>query len=117
MSLSAMVVSPAWSVPSPLASTYALISQPDRPRSSGRSRVPFAFTSLNFVPDLVPCWKFPNRLPVSVLPDVMVTAKPPFPTPAAGLIAEHLLLLGADWNHVACSTSQTTYLPGFRVSV
>src|SRR5262245_64881820 len=112
-----MVVLPAWRVPSPLVSEYALSLHDALPISPGRSRTPFAFRSLNFVPDFVPCWKLPNRLPVSVLREVIVTAKPPAPTPAPGLIAEHLLLLGADWNHVACSASQTTYFPGLSESV
>src|SRR5262245_56244683 len=112
-----MVVSPAWRVPSPLGSEEGRVVQAESPTSPGRSRTPFAFRSLNFVPDLVPCWKLPNRLPVSVLLEVIVTANPPAPTPAPGLIAEHFVLLGADWNHVACSASQTTYFPGLSESV
>src|SRR5262245_39401896 len=93
------------------------MSQPGRPTSSGRSLAPLAFMSLNFTPDFVPCWKLPKLLFCSVLPDVIVTANPAAASAGWSVFATPLQIVlpdGLDCVHVACSTSQTTYLPGFN---
>src|SRR5215831_17105616 len=92
------------------------MSQPGRPGSPA-SLVPSPFRSLNFTPDFVPCWKLPKLLFCSVLPDVFVTANPAAASAGWSVFATPLQIVlpdGLDCVHVACSTSQTTYLPGFN---
>src|SRR5262249_35252355 len=93
------------------------MSQPGRPTSSGRSLAPLAFMSLNFTPDFVPCWKLPKLLFGSVLPDVIVPSNPAAASSGWTVSATPLqfaLPLHDALPIFACSTSQTTYLPGFN---
>src|SRR5918998_623643 len=71
------------------------------------------FSSSNLRPETVPWRKLPKSLPACVLPEVTVTACPPLPAP---LTCVHLVLAGEDWNQSVSSCSQTTYLPGSRLS-
>ena len=64
------------------------------------------------MPDFVPFWKLPKSLPESRSPEARVIPYPPGARPA---IAEHFVFAGRDCVQPACATSQTTYLPGFRL--
>ncbi len=65
------------------------------------------------MPVLVAACQLPKSLSASSWPEVSVIAQPPGARP---LIAAHFAFAGSDCVQPACATSQTTYLPGSRLS-